>query len=358
MISFSRVIQRAVEMGASDVHLIPHRPPSFRIDGCLVSQKKEFTPLSPQEVEDLLFPLLGEEEQSYLAKEWELDVGIAQSLEDGSQVQLRSNLHRQSEGWGGSFRIIPRTIPTPEEITLEPSVRRLAEMSKGLVLVTGPTGCGKTTTLATLLELINQKQQKHILTIEDPIEYILEPKESEITQRELGQDTRNFQTALLSALRSDPDVLFIGEMRDRESMQLALTASETGQLVFSTLHTSDASQTIDRIIDIFPAEQQAMVRSQLANVLQAVVAQILLPRAEGSGRIASREILMGTNAVRTLIRENQNHQLYGTISTGSEHGMQTMEKSLLRLCKEGKISEETVHSSTNRKENMKSSNFH
>ncbi|MCH8474991.1 MAG: PilT/PilU family type 4a pilus ATPase [Opitutales bacterium] len=352
MISFAHLIQQAFASGASDVHLFPHRSPSFRIDGQMLSQSNDFAPILPEEMENLLFSLLDEKEQSVLKKEWELDVGITQQLADGTQVRLRANLHRQSKGWGASFRMIPRTVPTPDEITLEPSLRELANLSKGLVLLTGPTGSGKTTTLAALLELINQKKKKHILTIEDPIEYILEAKKSEVTQRELGQNTHNFTTALRSALRSDPDVLFIGEMRDLESMQLALTASETGQLVFSTLHTPDAAQTIDRIIDVFPAAQQAMVRSQLANVLQAVVAQILLPRADGPGRIACREILTGTNAVRTLIRENQIHQIYGAISTGREFGMQTMEKNLVRLWEEGTILEETAYAASTRKETL------
>lgn len=246
------------------------------------------------------------------------------------------------------MRIISAKIPSFEDITLEPAIQKLAHLPRGLVLLTGPTGSGKSTTLATLIQAINNRYRRHILTIEDPIEYLYRADKCEVTQRELGSHTEQFSVALKSALRADPDVILIGEMRDLETIQLALTASETGHLVFSTLHTCDASQSVDRIIDVFPAAQQQMVRAQLANVLQGIITQVLLPRSDGDGRVAAREILLMNAAVRTLIREEKSHQLYSQLSAGLQQGMQPLEYALAQLVRQNVVETEIAAAVANR----------
>ena len=283
----------AVSRRASDVHLAPERSPALRIDGALGALLDEFPPLSAEECETAILGILRPDQIEALERTLEIDLSYSLDLPHGT-TRFRVNVHQQQRGLAAIFRLIPDDIPSPEALTMEQSIFKFAALPRGLVLFTGATGTGKSTTLACLIDQINQRSQKHILTVEDPIEYTYSEKRACITQRELGIHTHGFAPALKSALREDPDVILVGEMRDLETIQLALTASETGHLVFSTVHTSDTSQTVDRIIDVFPPAQQALVRAQLASVLQGIVTQVLLPRASGSGRIAAREILLAT----------------------------------------------------------------
>jgi twitching motility protein PilT len=337
----------AVTRRASDIHLAPDRSPAFRIDGALRPLRKEYPPLSSEECEAAILGMLSPNQIEVLKQALEIDISYALDLPQGL-TRFRINIHRQQRGLAAVFRLIPDTIPSPEELTMEESIFKFSKLPRGLVLFTGATGTGKSTTLACLVELINNRSPKHILTVEDPIEYTYKEKQACITQRELGIHTHGFGPALKSALREDPDVILVGEMRDLETIQLALTASETGHLVFSTLHTSDTSQTVDRIIDVFPPAQQALVRSQLASVLQGIVTQVLLPRASGSGRIAAREILLATPAVRTMIREGNTHQLYNSLTGGLQVGMCPLELSLAAKVRQNLITLEDAEGAANR----------
>ena len=337
----------AVTRRASDVHLAPDRSPAFRIDGALRPLREEYSPLSAEECEAAILGMLSPNQIEVLNQALEIDISYALDLPQGI-TRFRINIHRQQRGLAAVFRLISDTIPSPEELTMEESIFKFSKLPRGLVLFTGATGTGKSTTLACLIDLINHRSPKHILTVEDPIEYTYTEKQACITQRELGIHTHGFGPALKSALREDPDVILVGEMRDLETIQLALTASETGHLVFSTLHTSDTSQTVDRIIDVFPPAQQALVRSQLASVLQGIVTQVLLPRASGSGRIAVREILLATAAVRTMIREGNTHQLYNSLTGGLQAGMCPLELSLAAKVRQNLITLEDAESVANR----------
>ena len=337
----------AVTRRASDVHLAPDRSPAFRIDGALRPLREEYSPLSSEECEATILGMLSPNQIEVLNQALEIDISYALDLPQGT-TRFRINIHRQQRGLAAVFRLIPDTIPSPEELTMEESIFKFSKLPRGLVLFTGATGTGKSTTLACLVDLINNRSSKHILTVEDPIEYTYTEKQACITQRELGIHTHGFGSALKSALREDPDVILVGEMRDLETIQLALTASETGHLVFSTLHTSDTSQTVDRIIDVFPPAQQALVRAQLASVLQGIVTQVLLPRASGSGRIAAREILLATPAVRTMIREGNTHQLYNSLTGGLQAGMCPLELSLAAKVRQNLITLEDAEGVANR----------
>lgn len=342
------LVRSAVDQKASDIHIRPDRVPSFRIDGSIQWQSAQFRVLSATDTEDIIFGALDVQLRQQLVREKELDVSLQIDLADGPSIRLRVNIQHQQGGWGAVFRLITEKIPLPEDIDLEPAIQRLVDLPHGLILITGPTGSGKTTTLACLVELINQRYRRHILTIEDPIEYLYKPARCEITQRELGSHTHSFASALRSALRADPDVILVGEMRDLETIQLALTASETGHLVLSTLHTTDASQTVDRIIDVFPGAQQSLVRSQLASGLQAIVSQKLLPRAAGSGRVAVREFLLATPAIRNLIREQHTNQIYNALTSGTGQGMFTLEASLAARVRESVITAGEATAAANR----------
>ncbi len=331
---------------ASDVHLAPGRRPALRIDGKMVLLE-EYPVILPEESERLLYSILRDDQRLALDEHWETDLSYALNL-GGRQVRFRINMLRQYRGLAAVFRLIPDKILSPEQIGLEDSILRLTTLPRGLVLVTGPTGSGKSTTLATMIDQINKREHLHILTIEDPIEFVHPEQKCVVTQRELGAHTQSFSNALRSALREDPDVILVGEMRDLETIQLALTAAETGHLVFATLHTTDASQTVDRIIDVFPSSQQEMVRTQLSSVLQAVVCQVLLARRDDKGRVAGREIMLGTPAIRNLIRENQTQKLYATISTSIAQGMMPLELSLARKVQGGDISLELALEASNR----------
>lgn len=328
---------KAIARNASDIHIHPNRPPALRIDGKIGPIEENHPPLTEGETENILFEVLEVAQRQQLTRDLELDCLLVVERENAPPIRLRAIIQRQFRGWSGVMRVIAEKIPTPEAIGLEPALQRLIELPRGLVLITGPTGSGKSTTLACLVELINQQQQRHILTIEDPIEFVYQPKQSEVTQRQLHLHTHGFAPALRAALRSDPDVILVGEMRDRETIQLALTASETGHLIFSTLHTTDAAQTVDRIIDVMPPAQQSTVRSQLAGVIQAVVSQSLLPHASGSGRLAAREILLATPAIRSLIRSEKTNQISNVLSSGAAEGMSTLEASLAEHVLAGRI---------------------
>ena len=336
----------ADERHASDVHLSPGRKPALRIDGKMI-RVEEYPEITVQESERLLYSILRDDQRLALDQNWETDLSYQLNLR-GHLVRFRINMHRQNRGLSAVFRLIPDKILAPEQIGMEEAILRLTKLPRGLVLVTGPTGSGKTTTLATMLDQINQREHLHILTIEDPIEFVHPEQNCVITQRELGAHTKSFENALRSALREDPDVILVGEMRDLETIQLALTAAETGHLVFATLHTTDASQTVDRVIDVFPAAQQAMVRTQLGSALQAVVSQVLLPLKGGKGRVAAREILLSNPAVSTLIRENQTQKIYSTMTTSIALGMCPLELSLSRKVLDGTISMETALAACNR----------
>ncbi len=354
------LMELAVTRRVSDVHLAPDRSPAFRVDGALRALNEEYDSLSPEECEEVIFSMLNEKQMKALDEKLEIDMSHSLDLPSG-RTRFRVNIHRQQRGLAAVFRIISSVIPTPEQLTMEESIYRFSKVPRGLVLFTGATGTGKSTTMACLINLINERSPKHILTVEDPIEYTYEEKKSCITQRELGMHTHGFGPALKSALRDDPDVILVGEMRDLETIHLALTASETGHLVFSTLHTSDTSQTVDRIIDVFPSSQQALVRSQLASVLQGIVTQVLLPLASGTGRIAAREILLATPAVRTMIREGNSHQLYNSLTGGINVGMCPLELSLAAKVRQGLITEEVALGQANRptmlNDYLKATNF-
>ena len=346
-VNLPELMELAVVRRVSDVHLAPDRSPAFRVDGSLLALTEEYEMLSPENCEALIVSMLNPKQKATLEEKLEIDVSYALDLPSGL-TRFRINIHRQQRGLAAVFRLISTKIPTPEQLTMEESIYQFSKIPRGLVLFTGATGTGKSTTMACLIDLINERKPKHILTVEDPIEYTYKEKRSCITQREIGMHTHGFGPALKSALRDDPDVILVGEMRDLETIHLALTASETGHLVFSTLHTSDTSQTVDRIIDVFPSSQQALVRSQLASVLQGIVTQVLLPRASGTGRVAAREILLATPAVRTMIREGNTHQLYNALTGGVNVGMCPLELSLAAKVKQGLITEEVAEKEANR----------
>lgn len=330
------LIEYAIENNASDIHITVGIPPVFRIDGML----KYFNTnkLLPKDVEKMVKEILNEEQFEELKVKGEIDISYAKP----GISRFRVNIYKQRGSYAIALRVIPFKIPTMEELGLPQVVKSLARLPRGLILVTGPTGSGKSTTLASIIDLINNEKNYHILTLEDPIEYLHKHNNSMINQREIGTDSSNFANALRSALRQDPDVILVGEMRDLETMSITLTAAETGHLVLSTLHTIGAAKTIDRIIDVFPPHQQQQIRVQLASVLQAIISQQLLPKANGNGRVAAFEIMIATPAIRNLIREGKVHQIDTIIQTSRKHGMQTMDNSLLELYQKGIISKNTL----------------
>jgi twitching motility protein PilT len=320
-----------MQNNASDLHLSAGNPPIIRVNGQMKRVKGE--PLGSDDIRAMLYSIMTEEQRAEYEKNMELDFAIAL----GKKARFRVNGFTTRLGSAAVFRTIPTEIPTMDELDLPPVMKRFAELEKGLVLVTGPTGSGKSTTLSALVNHINLHHSKHILTVEDPVEFFHSSKKSLVNHREVGQDTKSFARALKSALREDPDVILVGEMRDHETISLALTAAETGHLVFGTLHSSSAAKTIDRVIDVFPTGDKEMVRSMLSSSLQGVVAQTLLRRSDGGGRIGAFEILVGTNAVRNLIRENQIPQMFSMMQTGSRYGMITMEDAIEGLLEGGFI---------------------
>lgn len=331
-IDFASILKTAVQKGASDVHVLVGRPPMMRVRGEIVPIDN-LPPLTAQETQPLIYSILFDSQRRRFEEKYELDCSFALP----GTARFRVNVLMGRQGVEAVLRVISDKIPNPKDIGFTQVIEDLAKLPRGLVLVTGPTGSGKSTTLAALINIINSTRKEHILTIEDPIEYVYESKSCIIRQREVGTTTVSFGSALKSALREDPDVILVGEMRDLETIQLAITASETGHLVFGTLHTTDAPQTIDRIIDVFPPHQQQQVRIQLSSGLRAVVSQALIPTADGVGRIAAREIMIVTPAISNLIREGKTHMIYNAIDTGAKFGMVSLDKSLEDLVKARKI---------------------
>lgn len=326
------LLEEVVKKKASDLHLQVGLPPMLRIDGALMPVAGADV-LNDEAIEALIFAILDEDQKQILLKDKEFDFSFA----FGDLGRFRVNAFHERGNLAAALRLIPNEILTVEQLGLPPIVNKFAEYPRGLVLVTGPTGSGKSTTLAAMIHKINMERSEHILTIEDPIEYTHRSKKSVIVQREVHYDTYSFSAALRSALRQDPDVVLIGEMRDLETIASAITIAETGHLVLATLHTNSAAQSIDRMIDVFPPHQQAQIRSQLSNILMAICSQRLMP-AIGGGRIAAAEILVATPAVRNIIREGKTHQLEAVIQTGAEFGMQSMDKTLVSLVHNGTIS--------------------
>jgi twitching motility protein PilT len=320
------LLREMVARGASDLHITAGQPPKLRIDGSLSHQAAEQV-LTPQDTLKLTYSILTENQKKRFETEDELDFSFG--LED--LARFRGNAYRQRGCVGLAIRQIPVKIRTLDELRMPPVLKKLAERPRGLVLVTGPTGSGKSTTLAAMVDKINKERRGHILTIEDPIEFIHTHHGCTVNQREVGTDTQSFQHGLKHALRQDPDVILVGELRDLETVQAALTISETGHLCLATLHTNSAAETINRVIDVFPSHQQSQVRTQLAFVLEGVVTQTLLPRARGSGRVVAMEVMVTTPAVRNSIRDDKVHQLYSVMQAGKKYGMQTMNDALQQL---------------------------
>ena len=349
--AIEELLARMVKDGGSDLHISSNLPPIARIDGNL--KRYDMPPLTPDEVENLLFPMLTNEQRRRLEQDWELD--FSYGIEGVSR--FRVNFYKDKGNYAAAFRTITSQVPSFEKLGLPEIVRTTAEKPRGLILVTGPTGSGKSTTLAAMIDYINTTKAEHILTIEDPIEFVHTSKSSIIHQRELGMDTRSFANALKSALREDPDIILVGEMRDHETIALALTAAETGHLVFGTLHTSSASQTIDRIIDVFPEGQQQQIRVQLANSLVAVFSQTLLPKVQPDGtkkgRVMAQEIMIVTPAIANLIREAKAAQIYSMLQMNQGLGMQTLEMALASLYKQNLITLEDAMSKTSRPDELK-----
>ncbi len=326
-----------VKSGASDLHLSAGLPPLLRIDGDIV--RINAPPMTHEDVYDQVYGVMSDSQRRTFDAEMEADF----STEIPDLARFRVNAFQQNRGMGAVFRTIPNDIKSMDELGMPAIFRQMVAVPRGLVLVTGPTGSGKSTTLAAMIDYLNKHEPYHILTIEDPIEFVHTPRKSLINQREVHKDTLSFNNALRSALREDPDVILVGELRDLETIRLALTAAETGHLVFGTLHTTSAAKTIDRIIDVFPAGEKALVRSMLSESIQAVVAQTLLKK-KGGGRVAAWEILIGTGAIRNLIREDKVAQMYSAIQTGQSFGMQTLDQHLMKLVRSGIIDAEVAAS--------------
>lgn len=326
----------AVKAGASDLHLTVASPPIMRVNGKLTRIMD--TNLTPDDTIRIIQEILKPEQITAFEERGELDL----SYSHPGLGRFRVNIFKQRGSYGMALRVVALTIPSMESLGLPPILKELAKKQRGLILVTGPTGSGKSTTLAAMIDYMNQNRNEHILTIEDPIEYLHKHGKSIVNQREVGHDSQSFANALRAALRQDPDIILVGEMRDLETIATAITAAETGHLVLSTLHTIGAAKTVDRIIDVFPPHQQQQIRIQLASVIEAVISQQILPKADGSGRVAAFEVMTANTAVRNLVREGKTHQIQTVIQTGSMAGMQTMDASLLDLYKNRVIDKENL----------------
>jgi twitching motility protein PilT len=331
-VDFSEVLRRMVEARASDVHLTPGFPPAIRDKGKIVAMEG-FPILGGQDTREIVYSILNDDQRKRFETQKQLDFAYAIP----NVARFRVNCFFQRGAVSAAFRFVPQEIPALDSLGVPQVLRDLTQKPRGFVLVTGPTGSGKSTTLAAMIDAINLERQDHILTIEDPIEFLHRHKKSIVNQREIGSDAQDFALGLKAALREDPDVILVGEMRDLETIGTALTAAETGHLVFATLHTQSTSQTVDRIIDVFPPEQQGQVRTQLSIALQGIVTQQLLPTADGVGRVVATEVLIPTPAIRNLIREGKTHQIYAAVQTSGSVGMQTMDADLARLVRAGKI---------------------
>jgi twitching motility protein PilT len=344
---FADVLIQVMEKNASDLHLTAGAPPMIRYHGKL--HALDFPRLTPQLCREVVYSILTNEQRQRLETDWQID--FAYSIP--GRARFRVNAYFQRASISAAFRLIPHEMPALKDLGLPSVLQDFVAKPRGFVLVTGPTGSGKSTTLAAMLDLINDTRHEHILTIEDPIEFLHKHKKCIVNQRELGGDAQSFGAGLKAALREDPDVILVGEMRDLETISTALTAAETGHLVFATLHTQDTAQTIDRIVDVFPPEQQHQVRVQLSVALQGIVTQQLLPKADGQGRAVATEVLVPTPAVRNLIREGKTHQIYSALQTGGSHGMQTMDASLVELVRSHVISRELAEARSSTPEELR-----
>jgi twitching motility protein PilT len=344
---FADVLLEVIERDASDLHLTAGAPPMVRLHGKLVAL--DYPKLTPQMTREVVYSILTNDQRQRLENDWQIDFAYMIP----GKGRFRVNAYFQRAALGAAFRLIPSSMPTLSSLCLPPVLEEFTKKPRGFVLVTGPTGSGKSTSLAAMLDLINETRQEHIMTIEDPIEFMHMHKSCVVNQRELGGDAKSFALALKAALRQDPDVILVGEMRDLETISTALTAAETGHLVFATLHTQDTAQTVDRIIDVFPSEQQGQVRVQLSVALQGIVTQQLLPRADGEGRVVAAEVLVPTPAIRNLIREGKTHQIYSALQTGAQVGMQTMDTSLAQLVRENKITRELAEARSSAPEELR-----
>lgn len=332
------LLQLSIDQGSSDLHLTAGIPPVLRIHGELKPVAAE-TVLTHEIIQGLLKEVMSAEQLERLSVNKEIDFSVAFS----EKARFRVNAYTQRGSWSAAFRIIPSRIPTIDELGLPQIIHNFTTLRQGFILITGPTGQGKSTTLAAILNEINTNYPRHIVTIEDPIEFVFQSQNSIVSQREMGNDTHSWSVALRSALREDPDVVLVGEMRDYETIAAALTVAETGHLVFATLHTNSAAQTVDRIVDVFPEEQQSQVRLQLSNVLEGVFSQRLIPSAQ-YGRVVASELMLASTAVKTAVRDGKTHQIDSIIQTSSESGMYTLESSLVQLVTDGKITLEDAKS--------------
>ncbi|HZK02039.1 MAG TPA: type IV pilus twitching motility protein PilT [Anaerovoracaceae bacterium] len=334
--NFLELAEEAIKQNASDLHITVGVPPILRING--VMHQMDLPDLRPEDTAEIIKQVLNERQLNTLNEKGEIDT----SFSSPGLSRFRINTFKQRGSYGMALRAVALRIPGMEELGIPPILKELARKPRGLILVTGPTGSGKSTTLATMIEQINRERNCHILTLEDPIEYLHKHNKSIVNQREIGHDSLTFSNALRASLRQDPDVILVGEMRDLETISIALTAAETGHLVLSTLHTLGAAKTIDRVIDIFPPHQQQQIRVQLASVIEGIIFQQLLIRADNSGRVAAFEVMTATPAIRNMIREGKSHQIQTNIQTGMKFGMQSMDSSLLELYKRGAISQGTA----------------
>ena len=334
-VDLSALLTLMIERGASDLHLTAGARPALRLHGSL-AQLADFPVLAPAVLQRMLYAVLTQKQRETFEEFLELD--FAYSFP--GHARFRVNLYRQRDSVGAAFRLVPHEIKPLADLGIPPSVATFAQLPRGFVLVTGPTGSGKSTTLASLVDLANRTRRDHIMTVEDPIEYLHRHQSCMVNQREVGQDTRSFAAALKHVLRQDPDIILVGELRDLETISVALTAAETGHLVFATLHTQDAAQTIDRVIDVFPAHQQQQVRVQLAGAIQGVVCQTLCKTTDGQGRAVATEVMVATPAIRNLIREGKTHQIYSALQAGAQHGMHTLDQHLADLVRGGVITYE------------------
>jgi twitching motility protein PilT len=338
-LDFADVLLEVIDRRASDLHITAGAPPTVRVRGRLVPMEG-YPVLTPNDTREIVYSILSEGQRQKFENNWQLDF----AYQIPGRARFRVNAYFQRAAVGAALRLIPFDVVPFERLGLPPVVAEFANKPRGLVLVTGPTGSGKSTTLASLIDLINASREEHIMTVEDPIEFLHNHKKCIVNQRELGSDATSFADALKAALRQDPDVILVGEMRDLETIGTAITAAETGHLVFATLHTQDTPQTIDRIIDVFPSEQQGQIRAMLSVALQGIMTQMLVPTADGAGRQVAAEILVPTPAVRNLIRESKTHQIYSVLQTGASHGMQTMDAALAQLVRAGKINRQLAES--------------
>jgi twitching motility protein PilT len=347
-LDFADVLMEMIGRRASDLHIAAGAPPTIRVRGHLTALD-DFPILTPEDTREIVYSILSGEQRRRLENDLQIDFAYVIP----GQARFRVNAYFQRSALGAAFRLIPTKLSSIDALGLPPVVHELTRKPRGIVLVTGPTGSGKSTSLAAMIDEINASRDEHIMTIEDPIEFLHSHKRCIVNQRELGTDATSFAAALKSALRQDPDVILVGEMRDLDTISTALTAAETGHLVFATLHTQDAPQTIDRIIDVFPAEQQNQIRVQLSVALQGVITQQLLPTADGVGRIAACEVLVPTPAIRNLIREGKIHQITSFMQTGAAHGMQTMDAALATLVRAGKITQKLAESRSSTPEELR-----